>query len=188
MKEGNVIIDRNCCLEKFAYTLVLSLGSNMGPSAEILQSAVDALSTTPHFALTACSSVYLTKPVGDVEQDDFYNIVLIIRTDLEVHAVLERCQAIENSFGRVRDPQRPHGPRTLDIDLIYSDGMMYEDEKLTLPHPRAHERAFVLVPWQEINPQARLPQGRISDLLSCLDSADVRPANFSIIWTQSLEN
>lgn len=141
--------------------VVFSLGSNVGDSLATLQGAVDALSQLAGVRLEAVSSVYRTAPWGGVEQDDFLNVVVVGRTSLEPLALLDRTQAIENEFGRRRLTR--WGPRTLDIDLVWVGPRPRTDERLTLPHPRAHERAFVLVPWAEVAPDADLPgHGSIS--------------------------
>lgn len=154
--------------------VVFSLGSNQGDSLEILQGAVDRLADTPNLIVVDVSPVYLTVPVGEVEQPDFYNLVVIADSTLEPNTLLERCQAIESAYGRYRDPDVPGGPRTLDIDLILVGKRTAESDELTLPHPRAHERAFVLAPWLDIEPRASLPQGRVDDLVATMDTSGVR--------------
>ncbi|GAA2183001.1 2-amino-4-hydroxy-6-hydroxymethyldihydropteridine diphosphokinase [Brooklawnia cerclae] len=154
--------------------VVFSLGSNQGDSVDILQAAVDRLAETPNLIVVDVSPVYLTKPVGNVDQPDFYNAVLIADSTLEPTTLLERANAIEQAYGRYRDPGNPGGPRTLDIDLIVVGQRTSDTEALKLPHPRAHERAFVLVPWLDIDPRASLPQGRVDDLVATMDTSGVR--------------
>ena len=137
--------------------VVFSLGSNLGDSIETLQGAVNRLAETPNLILVDVSPVYLTKPVGNVEQPDFYNLVVIADSTLEPLTLLDRCQAIEQAYERRRDPDHPGGPRTLDIDLIVVGKRTSETPELMLPHPHAHERAFVLVPLVEIAPDWRHP-------------------------------
>lgn len=139
---------------------VLSLGSNLGDRMGHLQGAVDALSASVE--LLAVSGVYETSPVGGPEQEDFLNAVLIVETDLPPWDLLALCQQIEADRGRVREIR--WGPRTLDIDVISIAGVALEEESLTVPHPRAHERAFVCVPWLEADPDATLPQGAVASL------------------------
>lgn len=153
--------------------VVFSLGSNQGDSIEILQAAVDRLAETPNLIMVDVSSVYRTAPVDNVDQPDFLNIVAIADSTLEPLTLLQRCQAIEDAYGRVRDPDNPHGPRTLDIDLIQVGSRSVESEELTLPHPRAHQRAFVLVPWLEIERRGALPQGTVDDLVATMDTSGV---------------
>jgi 2-amino-4-hydroxy-6-hydroxymethyldihydropteridine diphosphokinase len=144
---------------------VLSLGSNLGNSAEILSSAAEALNEVSE--VIAFSSFYQTRPVGGPPQPDFINAVIIIETNLEPEELLLVAQAIEGAHGRERNENTVRwGPRFLDIDLIKCDEMLVNSPDLTIPHPRAHEREFVLRPWDEIDPAATLPGlGAISRLL-----------------------
>ncbi len=144
---------------------VLSLGSNLGNSAEILSSAAEALNEVSE--VIALSSFYRTRPVGGPPQPDFINAVIIIETNLEPEELLLVAQAIEGAHGRERNENTVKwGPRFLDIDLIKCDEMLINSPDLTIPHPRAHEREFVLRPWNEIDPAATLPGfGAISRLL-----------------------
>ena len=144
---------------------VLSLGSNLGNSAEILSSAAEALNEVSE--VIALSSFYQTRPVGGPPQPDFINAVIIIETNLEPEELLLVAQAIEGAHGRERNENTVKwGPRFLDIDLIKCDEMLINSPDLTIPHPRAHEREFVLRPWNEIDPAATLPEsGAISRLL-----------------------
>ena len=144
---------------------VLSLGSNLGNSAEILSSAAEALNEVSE--VIAFSSFYQTRPVGGPPQPDFINAVIIIETNLEPEELLLVAQAIEGAHGRERNENTVRwGPRFLDIDLIKCDEMLINSPELTIPHPRAHEREFVLRPWDEIDPAATLPGfGAISRLL-----------------------
>ena len=144
---------------------VLSLGSNLGDSAEILSSAAEALNEVSE--VIALSSFYQTRPVGGPPQPDFINAVIIIETNLEPEELLLVAQAIEGAHGRERNENTVKwGPRFLDIDLIKCDELLINSPDLTIPHPRAHEREFVLRPWNEIDPAATLPGlGAISRLL-----------------------
>ena len=144
---------------------VLSLGSNLGNSAEILSSAAEALNEVSE--VISLSSFFQTRPVGGPPQPDFLNAVIIIETNLEPEELLMVAQAIEVAHGRERTVDTVKwGPRSLDIDLIKCDEMHINSPELTIPHPRAHERGFVLQPWIEIDPTATLPGfGPISHLL-----------------------
>ena len=148
---------------------VLSIGSNLGDRLGQLQSVVDALGD----AVVAVSGVYQTSPWGPVEQDDFLNAVLIADDPArDARGWLEFGQECERRAGRTRELR--WGPRTLDVDVVDVDGTTSRDPELTLPHPRAHERAFVLVPWSVLDPAAVLPgHGGVADLLAALDPADV---------------
>ncbi|WP_200263620.1 2-amino-4-hydroxy-6-hydroxymethyldihydropteridine diphosphokinase [Streptomyces sp. HSG2] len=146
---------------------VLSLGSNLGNRLETLQGAVDALEDTPGVRVKRVSPVYETEPWG-VEpgsQPTYFNAVVLLRTTLPPSSLLERAQAVEEAFHRVRDEQ--WGARTLDVDIVAYADVVSEDPRLTLPHPRAHERAFVLAPWRDLDPEAALPgRGTVTDLLA----------------------
>ena len=133
---------------------VIALGANLGDARGALEGAVTALKSTPGVALTAESSVYVTAPVGGVEQPDYLNAVVLAETSLSPRELLDRLHGIENDWQRTREVR--WGPRTLDLDLIEYEGASSDDPILTLPHPRAHERAFVLVPWLEADPRAEL--------------------------------
>jgi 2-amino-4-hydroxy-6-hydroxymethyldihydropteridine diphosphokinase len=147
--------------------VVIALGSNLGDRLDNLQGGLDALFDGPGLAFVAVSPVYETAPVGGPEQADFLNAVLIARTWLPDRVVLERCHSVEAAFGRVRDVV--WGPRTLDLDLIVYGDEVSDDPALMLPHPRAHERAFVLAPWLAADPDAAIPgRGRVDALLAAL--------------------
>ena len=160
--------------------VVFSLGSNQGNSIDLLQSAVNALADTPDLIPVDLSSVYVTQPVGPVsDQPEFLNMVLVAETTIEPLVLLERVNAIEAGLGRRRDV--PGGPRTMDIDLIMVGQRSLDTERLVLPHPRAQERAFVLVPWQEVDPGAELPGvGVIDELLEQVDTSVVRRSDETV--------
>jgi 2-amino-4-hydroxy-6-hydroxymethyldihydropteridine diphosphokinase len=145
--------------------VVLALGSNLGDRLENIQRGIDALTAEPGLADIAVSSVYQTSPVGGPDQPDYLNAVMIAVSDLPACVILSRCLAAERTMGRVRTVH--WGPRTLDIDVIVCGDEVSDDPVLTLPHPRAHERAFVLAPWHEVDPGAYLPgAGPVADLLA----------------------
>jgi 2-amino-4-hydroxy-6-hydroxymethyldihydropteridine diphosphokinase len=160
-----------------AVPVVLALGSNLGDAAAHLQGAVDALAGTEGLAVHRVSPVVETDPVGGPEQDVYLNAVVLGSTTLAPHELLARCQQVEAQHGRVRETR--WGPRTLDVDVITYGATVDDDERLTLPHPRAHLRAFVLVPWALADPDAVLPGpdgGRVADLAARADDrAGVRP-------------
>ncbi|MGW3013317.1 2-amino-4-hydroxy-6-hydroxymethyldihydropteridine diphosphokinase [Streptomyces sp. NPDC001219] len=155
---------------------VISLGSNLGNRLETLQGAVDALEDTPGLRVKAVSPVYETMPWGVApgSQPTYFNAVVLIKTTLPPDSLLERGQAIEEAFERVRDER--WGPRTIDVDILAYQDVVSDDPRLTLPHPRAHERAFVLVPWHDIDPEAVVPgHGGVAELLSAVGSDGVEP-------------
>jgi 2-amino-4-hydroxy-6-hydroxymethyldihydropteridine diphosphokinase len=142
---------------------VISLGANIGDAKAHLDLAVALLREATD--VTLVSSYLQTKPVGGPEQPDYLNAVAIIESDLPAKDLLAVLNGIETAMGRTREIH--WGPRVIDLDLIQFGGLLVSDEKLTLPHPRAHERRFVLAPWFEIEPEAiLLTNGRISDLLN----------------------
>jgi len=152
---------------------VFSLGSNLGERFDYLQGATNALRATPGLKVTDISSVYETTPVGLVDQPDFLNIVVLTESTLPSMVMLERALAIEDAYSRVRVVAG--GPRTVDVDLIAVGDRQIATESLTLPHPRAHERAFVLLPWHEVDPDASIVgHGRVADLLTGLDDSGVK--------------
>jgi 2-amino-4-hydroxy-6-hydroxymethyldihydropteridine diphosphokinase len=152
---------------------VLALGSNLGDRLGYLQGGVDALSDGPGLACVALSPVYETVPVGGPRQPDYLNAVLIAETSLPAIELLRRCQAAEAAFRRTRD--QVWGPRTLDVDVIVYGDVVSDDAELTIPHPRARERAFVLAPWLDADPEAEIPgQGRVADLLAAVGRSGVR--------------
>jgi 2-amino-4-hydroxy-6-hydroxymethyldihydropteridine diphosphokinase len=161
---------------------VLSLGSNLGDRAGHLRAAVRGLRDV----LLLASGVYETPPWGDDDQPPYLNAALLVH---DVAATprdwLDRARALEEQAGRVRDPDRRFGPRTLDVDVIAvwseeGEPVVRDDPELTLPHPRAHLRAFVLRPWIDIQPYAQLPgHGWLTDLLNAeplaSDALAIRP-------------
>ncbi len=151
--------------------VVLALGSNLGDRMENLQHGIDALDGDGLTA-AAISGVFETTPVGGPAQDDYLNAVLLARSSLPALEILARCAAAERAAGRVRAVR--WGPRTLDVDIITCGEERSADPDLTLPHPRAHERAFVLAPWLDVQPTAVLPgSGPVADLLAGTSTAGV---------------
>ncbi|GGP35842.1 2-amino-4-hydroxy-6-hydroxymethyldihydropteridine diphosphokinase [Saccharothrix coeruleofusca] len=155
---------------------VLSIGSNMGDRLGYLRQAVAGFADD----LVAVSPVYETAPWGVTDQDDFLNAVLIVSGEPDEWGWLRRGQELERAAGRVRE--RRWGPRTLDVDVVTVDGVRSDHPDLLLPHPGAHERATVLIPWLDVDPDAVLPgHGRTADLLSTLDTTGVRPYPHSLL-------
>jgi 2-amino-4-hydroxy-6-hydroxymethyldihydropteridine diphosphokinase len=144
---------------------VVALGANLDEPRKAIELAIELLKQAAD--VTAVSSMYETEPVGGPEQDNYINAVLILESELPAADLLSLLHGIEKSMGRVRDVR--WGPRVIDLDLIQYGTLLSESEELTLPHPRAHERRFVLEPWHEIEPDAiLLTQGRIDQLLEQL--------------------
>lgn len=159
--------------------VVLAIGSNLGERLDTIQGALNRLAETPGLKLERVSSVYETEPVGPVtDQPEFLNLVLLATTTLSPLMLLERCLTIEDAYDRVRDVRM--GPRTLDIDVVKVGELTSDDEDLILPHPRAHERAFVLIPWLEVEPDAKLGDQAVADLVETVDSAGVRRSSLRV--------
>ncbi len=144
---------------------VVALGANIGNPREQMDLAVALLREATE--VIAVSSYFVTKPVGGPEQPDYLNAVCILESDLPAIDLLAVLQGIEKSLGRERNER--WGPRTIDLDLIQYGSLLSAADELELPHPRAHERRFVLEPWFEIEPDAiLLTHGKISELLAQL--------------------
>jgi 2-amino-4-hydroxy-6-hydroxymethyldihydropteridine diphosphokinase len=144
---------------------VIALGANIGDPEEQMQIAIALLQDS--LELIAVSSIIKTAPVGGPSQPDYLNAVCIAESELSASELLGLLQGIEKSLGRVREER--WGPRTIDLDLIQYGTILSAADELTLPHPRAHERRFVLEPWFEIEPDAiLLTHGKISELLAQL--------------------
>jgi 2-amino-4-hydroxy-6-hydroxymethyldihydropteridine diphosphokinase len=152
---------------------VLAIGANLGDRLGTLTECVQAIGAIGDTDVLAISPVYQTAPVGGPPQPDYLNAVLIVSTGLSPRELLEAAHRIEAEAGRVRAER--FGPRTLDIDIISYSGEISGDPELTLPHPRAHERAFVLAPWHDIDPAAQIPgRGPVATLLAGLDTSGIR--------------
>jgi 2-amino-4-hydroxy-6-hydroxymethyldihydropteridine diphosphokinase len=153
-------------------TAVLALGSNLGDRLGHLRAAAARLGAL------AASGVYETAPVGGPEQDDYLNAVVLVPA-ASPRELLAAAHAAEQAAGRVRTLR--WGPRTLDVDVIACGDLVSTDPAVTIPHPRAHERAFVLVPWLDVDPHATLPgHGRVADLLARIGSDGVRRTELAL--------
>ena len=154
----------------------IGLGSNLGQPAQHIRQALASLQALEAVALLQFSTLYRSAAVGPGEQPDYCNAVAEIETSLAPHELLDALQAIEEQQGRVRDDKERWLPRTLDLDLLLYEDRVLEDARLQLPHPRISERNFVLVPLQEIAPDAQIPGlGRVSELCAQFDNADIGP-------------
>jgi 2-amino-4-hydroxy-6-hydroxymethyldihydropteridine diphosphokinase len=147
----------------------IALGANLGEAEETLRIAARELAALPNARLLATSSLYRTAPVGLKNQPDFINAALALENDYSATEMLQILFDIEQRFGRQRSV--PNAARTLDLDLLLHGNIVSKDTALTLPHPRMHERAFVLAPLHEIAPALVIPdRGAVSDLLAqCAD-------------------
>lgn len=146
---------------------VLSIGSNMEDRRALLQTVFDEFADET----IAASPVYATPPWGVTDQGDFLNAVLIVDVDCTPLELLRRGQKLEEAAERVR--VRHWGPRTLDVDIVQIDGVTSDDPELTLPHPYAHQRAFVLVPWLAADPDAEFNGTSVRELIAGLDEEEV---------------
>jgi 2-amino-4-hydroxy-6-hydroxymethyldihydropteridine diphosphokinase len=154
------------------HTVYLALGSNMGKRLANLKAAISNL--TPQMAVKKKSSVYETPPWGFTEQSAFLNQVVKVETYLEPEPLLRHLKRLEAALGRV--PNFQNGPRLIDIDILFFDDLIIDTPPLVVPHPRLHERAFVLVPLVEIEPDLVHPilQKPVSKLLEKVDQSEIK--------------
>ena len=152
---------------------LIALGGNVGDVRETLARAIEVLCDGTAVRLVARSSDYRTPPWGNTAQPPFVNCAIIAATGLAPQALLARAQTVERSFGRDRTREQRWGPRTLDIDLIAYDEVTFDTPELTLPHPRALERGFVLMPLAEIAPDRRIAGMRVADALPRADRTGI---------------
>ena len=152
--------------------VLLSLGSNLGESLDIIKNACNDIKADNDIQQVIISSYYRTKPVGYKDQDDFINIAISLTTTKTPYQMLDLCAFLEQKYQRVR--LFKNGPRTLDVDIIAFGDLIMEEEKLILPHPRMHQRAFVLAPLKEIQPNFGITkyQKSISQLYDLLDDTE----------------
>lgn len=157
-------------MKEIAY---LSLGTNIEPRETHLTKALELLVQNKAISILKKSSIYETVPVGYTDQADFLNMVIEVRTNLSSLQLLEYCQNIEQQLGRKREFR--FGPRTIDLDILLYNQENSTVERLTIPHPRMHERAFVLIPLVEIAPSLTLPNNNksIMDLINQLSKEEL---------------
>jgi 2-amino-4-hydroxy-6-hydroxymethyldihydropteridine diphosphokinase len=153
-------------------TVYLALGTNIEPRKKYLNAALDLLEND-HVKLLQHSSIYETAPVGYTDQANFLNMVIKLETELTPIQLLDHCQSIEKKLGRKRKIR--FGPRTIDLDILLYNNENINGERLSIPHPRMHERAFVLVPLQEIQTDIIIPgNGNLEGLISELPRSDIK--------------
>jgi len=150
---------------------VVALGSNLGDRFDYLQKAINEINSLTDIEILEISSVYETLPVGGPEQGNYLNAVATLNTKFEAEELLLKLLLIELNLGRQREIA--WGPRTIDLDLIWFEDQAINLENLVLPHPRAHERCFVIKPWLEIEPKARIGNTEIREFLKNLDCSGV---------------
>ena len=152
----------------------VGLGGNVGDIEETLMEALLVLDALPQTSIRAQSRFYRSPPWGNTDQADFINAVVELRTRLAARVLLDYLLEVETRFGRVRSEGDKWGPRTLDLDLLVFGEAILDQPGMHLPHPRLHERAFVLVPLAEIDATLQVPgRGRVSDLLALIDSTGI---------------
>ena len=151
--------------------LLLGLGANLGDPQNALTAALEAIAALPHTRVSRVSGRYLTAPVGYADQPPFVNLVAEVETDLSPEAMLGACLGIEAAMGR----QRPfkNAPRVIDIDLLLAEGFTKNSPELTLPHPRMAERAFVLVPLEELCPDGNWRGNDLSAVMAAVDRSQI---------------
>lgn len=154
----------------------LGLGSNLGDKKEYIDQAVTFLSQREEITLKKISSYYETDPVGYTDQDVFLNIVVEIDTMLEPYELLAYCNEIEEMLQRKRIVR--WGPRTIDVDILLFEGFSSTDERLTVPHPRMMERAFVMVPLYELEQNMIINDVKIEDIIKNLDIEGIRKVSY----------
>lgn len=159
----------------------LALGTNIEPREEHLNQALGYL-RNEHMTILKQSSIYETAPVGYTDQADFLNMIVKIETGFTSIQLLDFCQNVERELGRKRVVR--FGPRTIDLDILLYNNENIHGERLMIPHPRMHERAFVLIPLQEISPGHIIPgQGKsVEALISELPRSDIKDV---VIWNQN---
>ena len=159
-------------MSKFQHTAFIALGSNLQNPEHQVQQALEAIKSHEKIQFIQASSLYKTAPVGYNNQDDFINAVAEIKTDLAPIELLRSLLSIENTFGRERP--FPNAPRVLDLDLLLYDDIVMNSAELTLPHPRMHERGFVMIPLAEIAPKLTIAKhGHADELAAKCDNQGV---------------
>lgn len=155
--------------------VVFAFGSNLGDRLDYLLGGIRTLLTTPDIKIVDVSPIYETTPVDAPDgSGDFLNAVVVAESSLNTDTLLDRALAIEDAYDRERFEEK-NVPRTLDVDLIVVGDRNKHEKHLHLPHPRAHQRPFVLIPWLDIDPDAEIPgRGPVSELVKQLDTSGVR--------------
>ena len=150
----------------------LGLGTNVGAREKNLREAVDLITDISGIEVTTVSSIYETEPWGYEDQNDFLNLCVELKTELTPQELLASCQEVENKMGRVR--KEKWGPRVIDVDILLYDDFKIDTSKLVIPHPRMDERAFVLVPLRELNPNLIIKEEVITELIKEVPTEKVK--------------
>jgi 2-amino-4-hydroxy-6-hydroxymethyldihydropteridine diphosphokinase len=157
-----------------AKDLYLGFGSNLGDSGHLITRSIKEVASNSHVEFVEQSSLWRSEAMYDRNQPDFVNAIVKYHSDLLPYEILDYINQIETRFFRVRDPKRPMGPRTLDIDIIFYGDLIMNEEKLSIPHRRFHERKFILLPMSEINVTYQVPGTSLSIkdyILRCPDKS-----------------
>lgn len=163
--------------------VTLGLGGNVGDPRQAMAEALKALDADPLIEVEAVSRLYRTPPWGPVAQDWFLNACALVRTTMQPLQLLEKCKGIEQMLKRQRIVR--WGPRTIDIDILTFDDLSLEDERLTIPHPRMHDRGFVLLPLAEIAGDVRVRGRAVSDWLPDCNKEGIETASENGDWWRS---
>lgn len=150
---------------------IISVGTNLGDRRENIEKCIYAINLLPYTDVTEQSSIYETEPVGYARQDNFYNIILKVESIFEPNEMLGACLGIEAGFGRLRTVR--FGPRIIDIDIIFAENERIESRNLIVPHPRYHERRFILEPMLELFPSGIVYGTDIKPFIEKLDGQEV---------------
>jgi 2-amino-4-hydroxy-6-hydroxymethyldihydropteridine diphosphokinase len=155
------------------HSIFIGLGSNLDNPQQKIKDAIILISEIDDVNITATSSLYETPPVGFLNQPNFINAVVKISSSINYNDLLTKLFDIEHIFGRIR--KEKNGPRTLDLDILLFDDLILESESLSIPHPRMHERLFVLIPLLEISPIIQIPKyGSANNLISGLNIENIK--------------
>jgi 2-amino-4-hydroxy-6-hydroxymethyldihydropteridine diphosphokinase len=160
-------------LDQLGFDAILALGSNVGEKVANIARAIKLLEADRDITVVARSRIYKTPPWGITDQDWFVNACVGVRTTLQSHDILRRCQQVENTMGRVRNER--WGPRVIDVDILVDRRGAVNEKDLVLPHPRIRERAFVLAPLADIAPHMMLEGKPVSAWLAAVDRSGVEP-------------
>ncbi|MDC0422925.1 2-amino-4-hydroxy-6-hydroxymethyldihydropteridine diphosphokinase [Methylophilaceae bacterium] len=162
----------NISLKKM-HNIFIGLGSNLDNPQQKIKDAIDLIEGIDDINIIATSSLYETPPVGFLDQPNFINAVIQISSSINYNSLLIKLLDIELKFGRIR--KKKNGPRTLDLDILLFDDLILKSESLIIPHPRMHERLFVLIPLLEISPAIKIPKyGSASELISRLTMQNIK--------------
>ncbi|MCC8073609.1 MAG: 2-amino-4-hydroxy-6-hydroxymethyldihydropteridine diphosphokinase [Clostridiales bacterium] len=151
---------------------IISVGTNLGDRKQNIENCINAINLLPYTDVTDRSAIYETEPIGYKRQENFYNILLKVESIFDPGEMLGACMGIEAGMGRIRTLR--YGPRIIDLDIIFAENMKIESRNLSLPHPRYHERRFVLEPLLDLFPDGIVYDTDIKPFLKTLDGQEVK--------------